>query len=214
MALKRKKRDDGLVAFDMTPMIDAVFQLLIFFIVCTRFKQEERNMRADLPTDEGLSAALAVPKEQITIYCQWEAETATNQYVVAIQARGREVVKDSRMGLLDLVIFDKDGVSGVREKKARYRSLQANLVSSVEAYIVRSGAKIEKIEISFATNAVQGVKSGTAPWAFVSLAIDATAQINANRKANGKPELSVTFKFADAFGKTEGLKPGGGGKAK
>ena len=213
MALKKKKRDNTPPNFDMTPMIDCVFQLLIFFIVCTRFKQEERNMRADLPTDEGLANSPAVPKEQITIYCDWDETNSTNQYVVAIGARGRKVVENSRVGLLDLVVFDKDGMSGVKEKKDRYRSIHGALVSKVESYIKDSGAKIEKIEISFAKDARAGAKSGTAPWLFVSLAIDATADINIRRKAQNQPELSVTFKFADARGSYEGYKPGGqGGK--
>jgi biopolymer transport protein ExbD len=33
----------------MTPMIDVVFLLLIFFLVATRFEQEERDMDVDLP---------------------------------------------------------------------------------------------------------------------------------------------------------------------
>ena len=34
----------------MTPLIDVVFLLLIFFLVATRFEQEERDMDVDLPT--------------------------------------------------------------------------------------------------------------------------------------------------------------------
>lgn len=214
MALNRKKNENPPIGFDMTPMIDCVFQLLIFFIVCTRFKQEERSMRADLPTDEGLSAAAALPKEQITVYCDWDEATATNQYVVAIGARGRKVVEGTRMGLLDIVVMDGDGMGSIAEKKNRYRTVHKALVDAVENYIERSGAKIEKLEISFAKNAVAGVSSGTAPWMFVSMAIDASSEINTKRKAANKPELSVTFKFADAYGRTAGMKPGGGGAAK
>jgi hypothetical protein len=78
------------------------------------------------------------------------------------------------------------------------------LVSSVEAYVVDSGAKIEKLEISFAKNAMQGAVSGTAPWMFVSLAIDAAAQVNRNREARGDKPLNVTFKFADALQRYSG----------
>jgi biopolymer transport protein ExbD len=212
MALKRRKRNDNMPTFDMTPMIDCVFQLLIFFIVCTRFKQEERNMRADLPTDEGLANSPAIPKEQITIYCDWNESDNTNQYVVAIGARGRKVVEGSKMGLLDLVVFDKDGISGVKEKKDRYNTVHSALVARVEKYITESGAKIEKLEISFAKDARLGAKSGTAPWMFVSLAIDASVEINAHRKAKGEKELTVTFKFADARESYKGATPGGAGK--
>ena len=37
------------VSADMTPMIDVVFLLLIFFLVATRFEQEERDMDVRLP---------------------------------------------------------------------------------------------------------------------------------------------------------------------
>ena len=40
-------RDD--VGFDFTPIIDVVFNLLIFFLVATRFQQVEREARIALP---------------------------------------------------------------------------------------------------------------------------------------------------------------------
>ncbi|MBE7493241.1 MAG: biopolymer transporter ExbD [Planctomycetes bacterium] len=201
MARKRRKRQEDSAKADLTPMIDVTFQLLIFFILCTRFKVEERNHRADLPLNEGLNTSPSVPKEQITIYCNWDPATQVNDYVVAIGARGRKPVDQSRAGLKDMVIFPNDGNAAIRDKKILYSQVFNNLVKAVEDYIVRSGAKIEKLEISFAKDATQGVKSGTAPWMFVSLAIDASARVNANRKAAGKEELTVTFKFADGLGK-------------
>jgi biopolymer transport protein ExbD len=36
-------------SLSLTPMIDVVFLLLIFFLVATRFEQEERDMDVDLP---------------------------------------------------------------------------------------------------------------------------------------------------------------------
>ncbi len=48
MALTQKKRENAPIGFDMTPMIDCVFQLLIFFIVCTQITQAE-NVALRLP---------------------------------------------------------------------------------------------------------------------------------------------------------------------
>lgn len=42
--------------FDLTPMIDCVFQLLIFFLVVARFAEEERELEVVLP-----QASQAVP---------------------------------------------------------------------------------------------------------------------------------------------------------
>ncbi len=48
MFLKTDKTQQS-VSIDMTPMIDMVFLLLIFFLVATRFHQEEREMQIALP---------------------------------------------------------------------------------------------------------------------------------------------------------------------
>ena len=44
----RKSPSTG--SLSLTPLIDVVFLLLIFFLVATRFEQEERDMDVDLPT--------------------------------------------------------------------------------------------------------------------------------------------------------------------
>jgi biopolymer transport protein ExbD len=53
MALTKKKNENAPIGFDMTPMIDAVFQLLIFFIVCAQITNQE-NVSLKLP--DALSA--------------------------------------------------------------------------------------------------------------------------------------------------------------
>jgi hypothetical protein len=200
MSRRRKKRENRDSAkADLTPMIDVTFQLLIFFILCTRFKVEERNHQVELPQDEGLQQTVSVPKEQITIYCVWDGEARANSYVIALDARMRRPVEDSYAGIGDLVIFPSDSIDTVRTKKARYESVFRNVVADVEHYIANSGAEIEKLEISFAIDAAEGAASGTAPWMFVSLAIDAAAQVNMNREDRGEDPLPVTFKFADSL---------------
>jgi biopolymer transport protein ExbD len=194
---KHKNKETGKA--DLTPMIDVTFQLLIFFILCTRFKVEERNHMVELPKDEGLSSAPSVPKEQVTIYCQWDPQAKANTYVVALDARMRRAVEDSYAEIGQLVIFPSDNPATVREKKARYGRVFHNLVEQVEHYIANTGAEIEKLEISFAMDATAGASSGTAPWMFVSLAIDAAAQVNMNRENRGVEPLPVTFKFADSL---------------
>jgi biopolymer transport protein ExbD len=55
MAIKLKK-SRALSALSLTPLIDVVFLLLIFFLVTTRFAEEEREMDVILP-----EASEAVP---------------------------------------------------------------------------------------------------------------------------------------------------------
>jgi biopolymer transport protein ExbD len=202
MARSRKKRKNSTSASpDLTPMIDVTFQLLIFFIICTRFKVEERDHQVQLPKDEGLQSMPSVPKEQIAIRCVWKQDQLINSYEIAIGDRGRIPVDNSTASLNDLVIFPGDKSAGIRAKKALYATIFENVVRATETYISKAGAdRIEKLEISFAVNAMQGATSGTAPWKFVSLAIDAAAQINKNREAAKLKPLSVTFKFVDALG--------------
>ena len=40
---------------DMTPMIDVVFQLLIFFMLTMQFKEIEGKLLSQLPKDKGLA---------------------------------------------------------------------------------------------------------------------------------------------------------------
>jgi len=47
--LIRSQRDAAGPTIEMTPMIDMVFLLLIFFLVATTFQEEEREMQIALP---------------------------------------------------------------------------------------------------------------------------------------------------------------------
>ena len=60
MLIQAKEADAG-ITIEMTPMIDMVFLLLIFFLVATTFQQTEREMQIALPfasSSEPISALL------------------------------------------------------------------------------------------------------------------------------------------------------------
>jgi biopolymer transport protein ExbD len=61
MSVKINKGSNQL--FDLTPMIDCVFQLLIFFLVATRFAEEEREMDVMLPDASEAQPLTARPRE-------------------------------------------------------------------------------------------------------------------------------------------------------
>ncbi|MHC4841997.1 MAG: ExbD/TolR family protein [Planctomycetota bacterium] len=191
---KRRKREDK-ASPDLTPMIDVTFQLLIFFILCTRFKIDERSYQVELPlTDGNYHDDPKLPKEQATVYCVWDDHM--NYYQVAIGARARKVVEGSHASLSDLVIHSSDSSSVVLEKKERYRTTVKALGNRLKSYVQESGANVEKVEIAYAKDNTVGTASGTTPWMFVSLAVDAIAHLNKERGIGN--ELPVTFKFADA----------------
>lgn len=55
-----KTHQDDLPAINLTPMIDVIFNLIIFFMVCTRFSEIERNVDLSVPqvgNTAGLSEA-------------------------------------------------------------------------------------------------------------------------------------------------------------
>ena len=43
------KQGQALMSLSLTPLIDVVFQLLLFFIVATRFADEDRELIVPLP---------------------------------------------------------------------------------------------------------------------------------------------------------------------
>ncbi len=67
MARKRKRQAEDPIKGDMTPMIDIVFQLLIFFMLTIEFKTLEGKLAANLPKDVGVNQSDAEPKEKVEI---------------------------------------------------------------------------------------------------------------------------------------------------
>ncbi len=63
MAVRIPNRGDVLSAINMTPMIDCVFLLLIFFLVATKFEEAEREMNVVLPQASEAMPMTARPKE-------------------------------------------------------------------------------------------------------------------------------------------------------
>jgi biopolymer transport protein ExbD len=53
----------SLSVFNLTPMIDCVFLLLIFFLVATQLADEERELDVKLPTASEAMPLVARPKE-------------------------------------------------------------------------------------------------------------------------------------------------------
>jgi biopolymer transport protein ExbD len=50
---------------NLTPMIDVVFQLIIFFMVATKFAEIERDLRVNPPSAKHVQAVTATPRELI-----------------------------------------------------------------------------------------------------------------------------------------------------
>ena len=59
----RIKKDSSLGVLNMTPLIDVVFQLLLFFLVATRFAAEDRELDVMLPAASEAKPLIAQPRE-------------------------------------------------------------------------------------------------------------------------------------------------------
>lgn len=111
------KRREALVP-DMTPLIDVVFILLIFFIVTSVFKKEELALLLNLPDSQ--AQTLEVEKEQITIelskeklalkgkevtldVLEEELKQITDKKRAVIVRIDEEVVYKKIVGVLDLL---------------------------------------------------------------------------------------------------------------
>ena len=82
MATKIKK-SRALDSLNLTPLIDVVFLLLIFFLVATRFAQDDRELPVQLP-----SAASALP---MTV--------EPTELVVNVDSSGQYMILGERMAL-------------------------------------------------------------------------------------------------------------------
>ena len=63
--MKLKHKDNVKAEVDMTPMIDCVFLLLVFFMVSTTFNKREADISFSLPGTAEQSDAVDIPDEQI-----------------------------------------------------------------------------------------------------------------------------------------------------
>jgi len=65
MRLDRKSDEEAVELLNMTPIIDVVFNLLIFFLVGTRYAEIERDMLVNPPSAHVAQPVTATPRELI-----------------------------------------------------------------------------------------------------------------------------------------------------
>lgn len=104
MILKPQPADSQL-AIEMTPMIDMVFLLLIFFLVATTFHQEEREMQIALPI-----ASSAGP-----------ISMTLRELVVNVDESGRMIIAGREVSGEDLLQMITDAVAVNAEQKVTVR---------------------------------------------------------------------------------------------
>ena len=95
MAYRQKRSRVIVPAIDMTPMIDIVFLLIIFFMVAAQFAREA-HVDLNLPTEQG----------------EHDVEQDTSKLVLNILSNGDIILDNnsSPMSLLELEILVKDAI--------------------------------------------------------------------------------------------------------
>lgn len=103
--LIRPQQTDAGASIDLTPIIDMVFLLLIFFLVATTFQQTEREMKIALPT-----ASAAQP-----------ISAALRELIVNVDAQGRIVVSGRTLDADALGALVREAVAANPQQKVTVR---------------------------------------------------------------------------------------------
>ena len=78
-----KTQHDEQPSLNMTPMIDIVFLLVIFFMVGTKFAEMERTIKLEVPRVKNIGALTAVPEKRIiNVYRDGTIVMDEQEYVV------------------------------------------------------------------------------------------------------------------------------------
>lgn len=108
-----RKRSRETPTFDLTPLIDVVFLLLIFFMVTTVFKKDESVLELNLPTADVEGGGQQKKQKRINIELN-EKELAVN---------GKKFVIDEFKTYLDQIKNKNTPVDLKVDKKVAYERL-------------------------------------------------------------------------------------------
>jgi biopolymer transport protein ExbD len=119
--MKRINCDEKLT-FDMTPMIDCTFQLVIFFMLTLNYSQQDLDDRIKLPGSELAKPVEVVPETAIVLQLTPQGTVLTGGDEIPLTAlknllaRERKVIESSRRRKIgDAIIViraDQDALTG------------------------------------------------------------------------------------------------------
>lgn len=136
------KIDKGtaLTTLNLTPLIDVVFLLLIFFLVAARYSEEERQLPVQLAEASEAKPLIAKPKE---LYINIDAQ---GQFFVT----GKQLTLEELDGVLETAWVNNHGRVPVIirvDKRSRFESFAA---------VVNACNKAKLYEYTFATQETPG----------------------------------------------------------
>jgi biopolymer transport protein ExbD len=107
------------IAIDLTPVIDMVFNLLIFFLVATSFQQLEREMKIALPQASSAGPISAMLKE----------------IVVNVDAEGQMIVSGRPVAADELRTMVSEAVAVNPEQKVTVRGDRTTAYANIVAVL-------------------------------------------------------------------------------
>ncbi|MFT7860331.1 MAG: biopolymer transporter ExbD [Sulfurimonas sp.] len=120
------------LAPDMTPLVDVVFLLLIFFLVSTSFKKEELALLLNLPSSE--ASAQMVEKEEVNIELS----------ALKIALKGKEVSFEQLDDALSQVQDKKRPINVRIDKEVRYERI-VKLFDLLKKYDLNNLALVNEV---------------------------------------------------------------------
>ncbi len=130
-----KTTQDENLSLNLTPMIDVVFLLVIFFMVATKFTEVERNIELELPqvSSAGVAATPTAPK---VVTVKSNGETLLD---------GQSVTLDELSDQLAAAVSQSTDVQVVINGDARtpFQDIAAALAACREANISELGITVE-----------------------------------------------------------------------
>lgn len=121
----------GSLGFNMTPMIDVVFLLIIFFLVSSHLARQETQLELDLPDARSGESAEADESRRVVVNVLAEARPEGR-----IQVGGKVMQTDR---LSELIRYESQSAAGKLEVRIRsdrrvpYRVIEPILIASARA---------------------------------------------------------------------------------
>jgi hypothetical protein len=129
MPLKIPKTDEGVL--NMTPMIDIVFQLILFFLFNLRFKSLDYRIESQLPKDRGIVATNQIvdpiPAIKIALFREFE-DDPTKAYT-KIKVAGAEYKLDNYQWTGNR----KEDMATEDRRDTKFNSIQAKIAELFKA---------------------------------------------------------------------------------
>jgi biopolymer transport protein ExbD len=131
---KLKRRHQETEDFQMAPMIDMVFLLLVFFMTVATVAQSQRRVELDLPE----SFESKVP------------EDVSGRGILSVDAEGNYYVGDQRMALEEIAVAIRSRMREQPDLRVQVRADRASEFGAIQA-LLRTAAEAGAFEIIYAT---------------------------------------------------------------